>query len=76
MFDGPEGRAYGRHVAQQTAELTEFAGRLVLDELPGLAELAIGSEGVNLTRDDHGQPDMSWPWTGRMEQYTYGIWGK
>ncbi|KAJ0108284.1 hypothetical protein J7T55_005261 [Diaporthe amygdali] len=73
-YDGPEGRVYGRAVTQQDAETTELAANITLSALPHLKSLRIGSACANLTLNGRGQPDMTWPWTGRMEQYTYEIW--
>lgn len=74
-YDGPEGRAYGRQVTQESAEATEFAANITMRALPRLKSLKIGpGSSANLTLNDHGQPDMIWPWTGRMEQYTYDVW--
>jgi hypothetical protein len=73
-YDGPEGKAYGRSVTQQGAEATELAANTTLGILPHLKSLIIGFQHANLTINDGGQPDMTWPWTGRMEQYTYEIW--
>lgn len=73
-YDGPEGRAYGRSVTQEHAETTQLAANVTMDALPRLKSLQVGSESANLTLNDLGQPDMTWPWTGRMKQYTYEIW--
>lgn len=73
-YDGPEGRAYGRQVARDGAETTELAAQVAMSVLPRLKSLAIGTESANLTLNQSGQPEMTWPWTGRMEQYTYEIW--
>ncbi|CAN8106292.1 unnamed protein product [Discula destructiva] len=73
-YDGPDGREYGRQVTQQAAETVELAANITLAELPALKELLVGEQCANLTFSDTDQPDMTWPWTGRMEQYTYDIW--
>ncbi|KAG6357350.1 hypothetical protein INS49_013226 [Diaporthe citri] len=73
-YDGPSGRAYGRRVVQEDAETTELAANITMSILPHLKSLSIGWDSANLTLNSHGLPDMTWPWTGRMEQYTYEIW--
>lgn len=73
-YDGPEGRAYGRQVTQEGVETTELAAQIAMSVLPHLKSLAIGTESANLTLNQFGQPEMTWPWTGRMEQYKYEIW--
>lgn len=42
-----------------------------MNALPNLRHLSFGEEWANLTVNDNGQPDLTWPWTGRMEQYMY-----
>ncbi|KAL1849913.1 hypothetical protein Daus18300_013108 [Diaporthe australafricana] len=73
-YDGPEGREYGRQVTREGSETTEVAANMTLSALPRLNSLRIGSARANLTLNGRGQPDMTWPWTGRMEQYTHDIW--
>lgn len=73
-YDGPGGRAYGRMVVQKGAETTELAANIAMSILPHLKSLSIGPDIANFTVNSHGVPDMTWPWTGRMEQYTYEIW--
>lgn len=75
-YFGKEGRAYGRAVTRQSAETTEVAARIVHEALPKLKSLSIGSQCPNLTRNDAGTMDMSWPWTGRMTEYTYEVWNE
>jgi hypothetical protein len=70
-YDGANGRAYGRMVIQEGAETIEFAANMAMAILPHLKSLRIGFSHANLTRNDVGNPDMTWPWTGRMEQHTY-----
>lgn len=74
VFDGPEGEAFGRRLMQERAETIELAANFALAGLPNLRELLIGDQRVNLTLNDNGQPDLSWPWTGRMEQYVNEWW--
>ncbi|KAF2014231.1 hypothetical protein BU24DRAFT_423248 [Aaosphaeria arxii CBS 175.79] len=75
-YEGENGRAYGRMVAQQTAETIEAASRIVHDALPQLKKFSIGGGTPNITLNSAGTMDFSWPWTGRMEDWTYEIWPK
>lgn len=75
-YFGKSGRAYGRIVAQQSAETTEAAGRIVHGALPQLKKFTIGSQSPNITLGGAGTMEMVWPWTGRMEEYTYEVWPK
>lgn len=61
-------------VEQEGAEATELAANITMSILPHLKSLNIGPDSANLTVNGQGIPDMTWPWTGRMEQYTYDIW--
>ncbi|KAF2658106.1 hypothetical protein K491DRAFT_756364 [Lophiostoma macrostomum CBS 122681] len=70
-YDGEGGRAYGRSVTQQDAELTEAAGRIVHKALPTLKRLDIGHHSANMTLGEDGKVELVWRWTGRMEEYTY-----
>ncbi|KAM7191285.1 hypothetical protein V8F20_009340 [Naviculisporaceae sp. PSN 640] len=88
-YDGPGGRAYGRSVARQGAETVELAAGFTLHEMPYLSELSIGGNKASinataldskcrtgLTTNDGGVkvPEVRWPWTGRMEQWTWEVW--
>jgi hypothetical protein len=75
-YFGESGRAYGRMVAQEDAETIEAAAAIVHDALPQLKSFTIGSQSPNITLNDAGRMEMSWPWTGRMEEYTYEVWPK
>lgn len=61
-------------VVQEGAETAELAANITMSILPHLKNLSIGWDSVNLTVNSLGLPDMTWPWTGRMEEYTYEIW--
>jgi len=73
-YDGPGGRAYGRSVARQTAEATEEAAQIVLEQLPSIRELSIGGSTANITRHENGTASATWSWTGRMKEWTYEVW--
>ncbi|KAH8746067.1 hypothetical protein F5883DRAFT_585822 [Diaporthe sp. PMI_573] len=64
-FDGAQwqGRGYGRSVTQEGAETTELAANMTMGILPHLKSLSIGPRHANLTINDVGQPDVTWPWT-------------
>lgn len=73
-YDGAEGRAYGRTIAQESAELTEAVGEAVYEALPGLKTFRIGGQSPNIISNEAGVGELVWPWTGRMEEYTLDIW--
>lgn len=73
-YDGPDGRAYGRYVAQKYAEATELATNMTLSTMPHLKSLSIGENRANITVNSRGQPGVTWPWTGRMVEWTYEEW--
>jgi len=73
-YFGAEGRQYGREVSRESAETTELAANIVLSKLPQLECLCIGGTYANITRDDHGGRVATWPWTGRMIEWTDEIW--
>jgi len=73
-FFGPGGRQYGREVSRDNAETTELAATIVLSKLLDLESLCIGGTYANITKDDHGDLTATWPWTGRMIEWTYEIW--
>ncbi|KAH8897819.1 hypothetical protein GQ53DRAFT_818082 [Thozetella sp. PMI_491] len=68
-YDGPDGRAYGRQIVQEGAETTEVAAGIIMEALPNV-NFSIGDSSPNITYNKMGKPVLSWPWTGRMEQYT------
>ncbi|USP81294.1 hypothetical protein yc1106_08568 [Curvularia clavata] len=70
-YEGVDGRAYGRSVMQERAEVEERAGEIVLEVLPRLEQLRIGSSQPNITVNKEGKKELVWPWTGRMREYTY-----
>lgn len=59
---------------KQRVEATELAAGIVMAELPHLKGLTIDSTRVNLTRSEDGDLEMSWPWTGRLDEYAYEIY--
>ncbi|KAL1591971.1 hypothetical protein SLS60_011563 [Paraconiothyrium brasiliense] len=73
-YGGASGRAYGRQVAQEHAETIEKAANMAIEALPQLKQLSFGGLQANLTVDEDGKVELVWPWTGRMEEYTYDIW--
>lgn len=73
-YFGTEGREYGRSVSRESAETTEAAAKIVLSRLSNLKSLCIGGTCADITRDEHGRFGATWPWTGRMTEWTYEIW--
>ena len=73
-YEGEGGRAYGRSVAREGAETTERAAQIVLDQLPDLKTLFIGSDRANITRNEHNGVNATFPWSGRIEGWTYEVW--
>ncbi|KAG8162886.1 hypothetical protein KVR01_007364 [Diaporthe batatas] len=71
-YDGPDGREVDRWVRQDGAETAELAANITLAALPYLKSLTVGIDHGNVTVNDRGQPEVAWPWTGRMEQWAYG----
>lgn len=62
-------------MSRQNAETTEKAGQIVLERLPDLKTLNIGEFCANLSRSDRGVTKATWPWSGRMKEWTYERWG-
>lgn len=88
-YDGPGGRAYGRLVARQGAETVDLAAGFTLQEMPYLSELTIGGNkaSINATAPDGkcrtgvitngggaNVPEVRWPWTGKMKEWTWEVW--
>ncbi|KAH7309996.1 hypothetical protein BKA65DRAFT_519262 [Rhexocercosporidium sp. MPI-PUGE-AT-0058] len=72
-YEGKNGREYGREVSRQFAETTEKAGDMVMSNLPRLSSFEIG-ETPNITRAENGTVTLTWPWTGRIDEWTFEIW--
>lgn len=75
-YDGAGGHAYGRQVVRERVEVTERAAREVLKKIPGLKQLGIGSGLRNVTVNEDGEAEVTWPWTRRLKEYTYDMWPK
>ena len=76
VFLQPEGSAYRRSLFREDAKATEKAGEIVLERLPDLKKLSVGSYCANITRneDDGGRVNATWPWTGRLKEWSYEVW--
>ncbi|KAM7190386.1 hypothetical protein V8F33_009502 [Rhypophila sp. PSN 637] len=87
IYDGPGGSAYGRQESQQRAKTVELAARFALQEMPYLSGLAVGGDkalSLNATMSYSGVmgatpgpakvPEVRWPWTGRMKEWTFEEW--
>lgn len=73
-FFGIDGREYERFETRMRVKATEVASDIVLAKLPGLKTLSFGEAYPNVTRDKLGRASAAWPWTGRLEEYTYEQW--
>lgn len=73
-YDGPGGDALHRWVYHELAKATDLATSIVLKMLPNLEDLSIGGYGANITRDQRGEVNATYPWTGRIEAWTYEMW--
>ncbi|GAB1319319.1 hypothetical protein MFIFM68171_09529 [Madurella fahalii] len=71
-YFGAQGREYGRRTAKESAMTAEKAGLIAIEALPDLVNLSIGGSEANVTRVD-GAVELSWPWTGRMDEWAYDI---
>ncbi|KAI1647134.1 uncharacterized protein F4817DRAFT_365479 [Daldinia loculata] len=72
-YDGEGGRRYGRSVVKRRVDTTELAGDIVMKAVPHLKILSIGENQANFTRNENGDLEIVWPWTGRKEEYAYEI---
>lgn len=68
MYDGPEGREYGRQTAIRSAGAAEDAASVVLRAVPRLEKLFIGRSGGEIL-ELNGTVGVVWPWTGRMDEW-------
>ncbi|KAG4436192.1 hypothetical protein IFR05_008320 [Cadophora sp. M221] len=73
-YGGKDGREYGRTVAKESAETREKAGDMVMSSLLHLKSFEIGELAPNITRAENGTVTLIWPWTGRMDEWTFEIW--
>ncbi len=68
-YFGKQGRIYRREVAKEGAEATEKGGDIVAANLPHLSSFTIGGICANITRNEEGMINVTWPWTGRMDEW-------
>ena len=75
-YFGYGGRKAGRAKVRRGVEATELAAGIVLDALPRLQSLSIGSACANISwSEEDGHIDgVSWKWTGRVEEYAREIY--
>ncbi|KAL5319325.1 hypothetical protein ACEPPN_012376 [Leptodophora sp. 'Broadleaf-Isolate-01'] len=73
-YEGKGGREYGRVVAEESAETTEKAGDMVMRSMRHLKRFEIGELAPNITRAENGTVTLVWPWTGRMDEWTFEVW--
>ncbi|MCJ1307767.1 hypothetical protein MMC25_001415 [Agyrium rufum] len=69
VYMGKGGSRYLRQVIKEGAEATEQGGDIVIASLPHLTGLTIGGDNANITRTQEGTIDLTWPWTGRMDEW-------
>jgi hypothetical protein len=69
VYFGKQGRIYLREVTKQGAEATEKGGDIVVANLPHLTSFTIGGMEANITRNEEGMINATWPWTGRMDEW-------
>jgi hypothetical protein len=60
---------YLREVTKEGAEATEQGGYIVVANLPHLTSFTIGSVKANITRTNYRMVNVTWPWTGRMDEW-------
>ncbi|PQE15478.1 hypothetical protein CJF32_00006840 [Rutstroemia sp. NJR-2017a WRK4] len=65
-YDGKEGQLYLREVIKEGAEATELGGNIIVATLPHLTSFTIGGESPCV---DGGIGNLTWPWTGRMDEW-------
>jgi hypothetical protein len=66
VYFGKEGQLYLRQVIREGAEATELGGNIIVATLPHLTSFTIGGESPCV---DGGIGNMTWPWTGRMDEW-------
>ncbi|KAK7185658.1 hypothetical protein DPSP01_007469 [Paraphaeosphaeria sporulosa] len=71
---GADGRAYGRQVTRDSVAAVERAADMTVKMLPRLRQLGVGGMRGNVTVDGEGAVEVVWPWTGRLDEYTYEVW--
>lgn len=73
MYFGLQGTQYGRGESRRYIVDAERVTNMVLEHLPDLDLLCIGSGCVNpRVRTEEGK--LVWPWTGRMKDYLLEDW--
>lgn len=70
-YFGQDGRRLGRDTAKESALTTEKAGVIVIGQLPGLEKLHVDGYRANITTNDDGTVELTWPWTGRLDEWAY-----
>jgi hypothetical protein len=68
-YFGKQGRIYLREVTKEGAEATEKGGDIVVANLPHLTSFTIGGMEANITHNEEGMINATWPWTGRMDEW-------
>lgn len=56
-------------MTREGAKATELGGDIVVEKLPHLTGFKIGREAANITRTKDAVVNVSWPWTGRMDEW-------
>jgi hypothetical protein len=68
-YDGKDGQYYFRQVVREGAEATELGGDIVVANLPHLASFTIGEESPRIARVDGRIVNVTWPWSGSMDEW-------
>ncbi|KAM3075751.1 hypothetical protein ACMFMG_007877 [Clarireedia jacksonii] len=69
VYFGKRGQLYLRQVIREEAEATELGGDIVVANLPHLTSFTIGGDCPSITQVDKRIVNVTWPWTGRMDEW-------
>ena len=68
-YFGKHGREYSRQIDRESAEATGLGGEIVMANMPNLKSFTIGGLKPDITRTEEGTIILTWPWTGRMDEW-------
>ncbi|RDW59162.1 hypothetical protein BP5796_12086 [Coleophoma crateriformis] len=68
-YEGPDGTRYQREVLAEAYKATELGGAIVAEVLPHLTSFTIGGYQPNITRDEGVISNVTWPWTGHLDEW-------
>jgi hypothetical protein len=72
-YFGKQGRINLREETKKGAEATEKGGDIVVAILPHLTSFRIGGRCANITRNEEGMINVTWPWTARMDEWLMAV---